>query len=171
MYKGIQFVIVLASAVFVAGGHPDSPLGADEQAAIEKAVIETNAKILRSAENVDVDETFRFVLDTDKGAFIADGKLLLTRQDAYELFSKSYAALQKQKIVLDQQHVTVLSRDVAILTGEGRTNVTIKDGPSFDGTFAMTAVFVRKNGEWKVLHGHQSIPNRRPAAAPKSSGQ
>jgi hypothetical protein len=37
-------------------------------------------------------------------------------------------------------------------------SATLTDGRNLDARFAVSLVFVRRDGQWKVLHGHYSVP-------------
>ena len=56
-----------------------------------------------------------------------------------------------------QQHVTVLSPTIALVTGEGEVSVETEDGRTFDSLFAQSVVFLQTEGEWKVYHSHRSF--------------
>ncbi len=161
MRIGIRIASTAGAAILLAGQPSQNSLTVAQRTAIEKAVQEVHAQTLRSAEQLDLDKAISTMLDTDKGSFIRDGELLLTRQDAYDVFKKAYDGLQKQEIKVGRQNVMVLSPDVAILVGEGRSTATTKDGLTFRANHAYTVVFVLRDNEWRVLHAHQSVPNRR----------
>jgi hypothetical protein len=59
-----------------------------------------------------------------------------------------------------QKYITVISLTVVLWVGEGTSSATLKDGRQVSVPFAETIVFVLKDGKWKVLHAHRSIPNR-----------
>jgi ketosteroid isomerase-like protein len=56
--------------------------------------------------------------------------------------------------------VTVVSAEVALLASEGTVAATLTDGRTIEGRFAVSLVFVRKDGQWKLPHGHYSAPVR-----------
>jgi ketosteroid isomerase-like protein len=57
--------------------------------------------------------------------------------------------------------VTAISPDCAVLAADGEFNATLGDGTNVMAPFTQTLVFVRRNGEWKLLHAHYSAPMRR----------
>jgi ketosteroid isomerase-like protein len=40
---------------------------------------------------------------------------------------------------------------------EGSTTATLTDGRILNSRFAVSLVFMRKEGQWKLLHGHYSM--------------
>jgi ketosteroid isomerase-like protein len=60
----------------------------------------------------------------------------------------------------DSPQVTVISSDVALLVADGTTTAMLTDGRTIESRFAVSLLFVRREGRWKLLHGHYSMPNR-----------
>jgi ketosteroid isomerase-like protein len=129
--------------------------------AIEKAVLEANAKMIQAAENLDAEGFFDWILDSVKGPVIQDGKLLLSRQEALEAVKRGFQGVARVKYQLDRTYVSAISPEVALLTAEGTSTATLEDGRTFSAPFALSEVFVLREGKWKVLHAHQSVPNSR----------
>jgi hypothetical protein len=134
-----------------------SHASADSEAAIKQAVLKVHQAMTDSGP--DVDRFFDFILDFDNGMIIQDGVLFKTSNQAYDAVKKGYDGLSKVERVYDQTYVQVLSSESAVLTGTGNTTVTLTDGRTFDSKFAVSMVFVLRDGQWKVLHGHYSAPN------------
>jgi uncharacterized protein (TIGR02246 family) len=134
------------------------PTGADaSDQAIKKAVLETNAKMTQAADNVDVETFFSYM--TDPCVIIQNGTAFKTRQEAMQAVKRGFAGISKIDRRFDDPQVTVVSPDVALLSAEGSVSATLTDGRTMDGgRFAVSLIFVRKDGQWKVLHGHYSMP-------------
>ncbi len=128
--------------------------------AIEKAVLETNAKMIQAAENLDAEGFFDWILDSVRGPVIQDGRLMLTRQEALDTVRRGFQGVVKSKYQLDHTYVSAISSEVALLTAEGTTTATLADGSTFSAPFALSEVFVLREGKWKVLQAHQSVPSR-----------
>jgi ketosteroid isomerase-like protein len=129
--------------------------------AIEKAVLEVNAQMTRAAEARDIDRLFTFMLPNDRGSIAQSGFLFLTREDAHDTVKRGFTAVQKIAYRWKHQLVTVLSPDTALLVADGESEATFADGAAAVTPFAQTVVFVRRDGEWKALHAHQSSSPRR----------
>ena len=99
-------------------------LFAQQDPAIEKAVLAANAQVTQAAESRDLDALFRFMLDTDKGSIVLNGGLSLTPQQAKDRLAPSFRAPVKVAYRWKQQHVTVLSPTTALLVSEGESVVT-----------------------------------------------
>jgi SnoaL-like protein len=145
---------ILFAAIFVA------PLFAQQDASIEKAVLAANAQVTQAAEARDLDRLFTFMLDTDKGSIVQNGSLSLTPAQAKAKLAASFRAPVKVAYRWKQQHVTVLSPTTALLVSDGETVVTPANAEPFTIPFVQSAVWVLRDGAWKILHAHQSSPPR-----------
>ena len=135
-------------------------LFAQQDPAIEKAVLAANAQVTQAAESRDLDALFRFMLDTDKGSIVQNGALSLTPQQAKDRLAPSFRAPVKVHYRWKQQHVTVLSPTTALLVSEGESVATAANQDPVTVPFVQTAVWVLRDGAWKILHAHQSSPPR-----------
>lgn len=164
--RSIRLVVIpllaLAAALFTPGhaaaqtkyAGPDATV----RAAVEAAVLETNAKMTAAANRLDADAFFEFILDTDKGLIIQNGTLFKSRADALAAVRRGFQGVTKMERRLENPQVTVISPDCALLAAEGNTIATLTDGRTITGRFTVSSVFVRQGGQWKLLHGHYSTP-------------
>ena len=149
---------LLATVPLPAESKPATPDPAT--AAIEKAVLETNTKMTQAANSLNADAFFAYILDSDKCVIIQNGNLFKTRQEALEAVKRGFVSLAKLERQIDHPQVTVISPELALLTGEGTTHVSFADGREITTHFAVSLIFQLKDGQWKVLHGHYSTPMR-----------
>jgi hypothetical protein len=122
--------------------------------AIAKAVLAANDRVARAAEARDLDGLFRFMADTDKGSIVQDGVLSLTPKEARARVEPGFKRPVKVVYRWKQQHVTVLSSPAALVVSDGETVATSERGSVT--AFVQSAVWVLQDGEWKILHLHQS---------------
>jgi ketosteroid isomerase-like protein len=114
----------------------------------------------QAAQQGKVDSLYKYVLDVAKGVIIEDGKLRLTRQEALETTWQGMQGLKDVSYSYTQTYITMISPTVALWVGDGTSSAMLKDGRQISAPFAESIVFVMKDGQWKVLHAHRSIPNR-----------
>ena len=151
-------VLVLAALVVALQGS-GSP-GA-EAAAIEKAVLEANARMTQASNSLDAEKFFDFILDSDRGPIIQDGQVFKTRAAALEVVRAGFQGMSKIDRKYSQIYVTVLCPEAALLTASGSYTATLSDGQTvMSGPFAVSLVWVLRDGQWKVVHGHYSTPNQ-----------
>jgi len=132
-----------------------------QTAAVERAILEVNAQMTRAAEARDLDKMFSFILPNERGSIAQSGVLFLTREAALDTMKRNSAPVEKVQYRPKHQMVTVISADCAVLAADGEAEASFADGTSVVAPYAQTVVFVRKDGEWKVLHAHYSSTPRR----------
>ena len=128
-----------------------------DRPAIEKTVLETNARMTEVANRLDADAFFAYILETDKGLIIQNGTLFKSRQEALESVKRGFQGIDRMERQFENPQVTVISPDLALLVSEGSTTATLTDGRILNSRFAVSLVFMRKEGQWKLLHGHYSM--------------
>lgn len=151
-------VIIIGAAVLAsqAGRDPTS-----DTAAIEKAVLAVHAEMAEAEKALDAEKFFSYIPDFDKGLVIQDGTVFKTRQEALDTVKAGFQGISGVKRMYDQTYVTVISPEAALLTARGTSSVTLSDGRILNGPFAVSSLFVLRDGQWKLLHGHYSLPNPR----------
>lgn len=157
MRASAMVAVLLMCSSFCVGEDEAGP----DYAKIEKQVKDTYARMAEAAESVDAERLFSFVLDNDKGALIRDGRIVLTRQEAFDNYRRNLAGIQKVSYMWERKYVTVLSPETAIMVAEGSFEATTTEGNTFGAPFAQTVVFIMKDNQWKVLHSHTSSPTMR----------
>ena len=161
-YLLLGFALVagpLAAATMLAQS-PAAPTDFDSPA-IEKAVLETNARMTEAANRLDADAFFDFILETDKGLIIQNGTIFRNRTEALEAVKRGFQGITKMDRRLENPQVTVISADLALLVAEGNTTATFANGRTMNSRFAVSLIFQRKEKQWKLLHGHYSMPTDR----------
>ena len=153
----VSAVVLLTVAVALAQAGSDRTASDD---AIVKAVLETNAKMTKASNSLDIDAFFAYIVDSDQCVIIQNGKVFKTRQEALEAVKRGTLGLTKVDRQFDNPQVTVISPDVALLASEGTVTATLSDGQTRESRFAVSLIFVRRDGQWKLLQGHYSVPVR-----------
>jgi ketosteroid isomerase-like protein len=132
----------------------------DQNTAIEKAILKVHSDMMKAGENRDADTVFSHVLDQCKGVIVQDGRIMVTRQEALDATKQGLQGLKDISYKYKQKHITVISPTVALWVADGTTSATIiEDGREINLPFAETIVFIQRDGQWKVLHAHRSVPN------------
>lgn len=162
MSTALRVIIILACvSVVLAVQSNTGNMSLEQQQTIEKTVLKTYEQMNQADSNLDADKFFSYILDFDKGLIVQDGRLFKTRQEAYETVKKGFEGISQLKRTYEQTYVTAISPETVLLVAQGTSTVTLSDGQVFNGPFAVSLIYVLRDGQWKVLHGHYSIPNPR----------
>jgi hypothetical protein len=132
-----------------------------QKASIEKAVLAADDNAAHAGSERSPERLFDFVLDGDKGPIVMNGVVFRTREEARTRVRENLRALSRVEYRWKLRLVTVLAADLALVVSEGEAEGVTTQGASFTAPFAQTAVWTLRNGEWKILHAHQSAPPRR----------
>ena len=153
----ILIMILNCSLLALAGDGGDGSI--KDKQSIEKAVLEVHNQMAQANRDLNSEKMFEYILDAGPGVIISDGNLMKSREEALNSVKNGFQLISKVERTFNQTYVTVLSSDAALVTSEGISGITLKDGRTFSNTFALTEVFVLKDGKWKMIHGHYSMPN------------
>jgi hypothetical protein len=134
------------------------PVVAQDNAAIEKAVLEVNAQMTQASEAGDIDGLFGYMLPNAKGSIILNGNLYLTREAALAAVKAGFRGGASVKYRWKSLLVTVISPNTALLVADGESEVRTTQNPDSPiiAPFAQSIVFVLRDGKWRALHAHQS---------------
>ena len=128
----------------------DSEIVATVQAILDKTAA--------AAEAVDAVGVLSASTKDDTFTFITDDVMLTGYDEALAAFRTTYSLLQKQSNQIIEKRIRVLSPDVVLVSAVSEGTYTDKAGfTSPPVGLGSTAVFVRRNGDWRVIHFHQSV--------------
>lgn len=123
------------------------------------AQIESSLKqAMEGAAAVDAEKALAVTTRDKDFTFLTGDVMLVGYDDALPRFKKTYAKLQKQHTEILLSRVRLLSPDVALVTAVGEGTYTDTAGFTSEPVgLGATIVFVRRNGEWRAVHFHQSV--------------
>ncbi len=153
-------IVVAVFLLAVCSCRTAGPVMSESQVkAITEEVRQVHDKITGAAARADVETMFSCVAEHGDAIFINDGKQLLTRRQAYDVYKQRYKGIQKVEYQFNRQDVTVVSPQTVLWIEQGRAAVTTTDGRTFGTSFNQTIVFVLKEEGWKALYTHVSDGN------------
>ena len=94
--------------------------------------------------------------------YISTGNLFPSKDSLSRSAHARVKALKSLTYTLKQSEVTVLAPDAAVFTGAYDETAVDSTGKSLTYRDGFTAVYQRRHGQWKIVHGHFS---RGPAPA------
>ena len=134
------------------------PAAAQDNSAIEKAILEVNTQMAQASEARDIDRLFSYMLPNAKGSIVLNGNLFLTREAALAAIKAGARSGATVKYRWKNLLVTVISPTTALLVAEGESEVRPAQNPDTPivTPFAQSILFVLTDGQWRALHAHQS---------------
>jgi hypothetical protein len=165
--KGLAIIIVIAAGVHAVSAQGGNTIEVDlEKKAMVEAVKErsqqfysdlqydkgTLAKVMAF-----YDENHDIEWQTDPVMFIDNTFIIRNRTDLVEFWRNLFDRRITSKFTIDKSHYEVLSKDKVLEVIKGDFTNVRKDG-SVAGPFTMvnTAIWIDRNGEWKIQYFHHS---------------
>jgi ketosteroid isomerase-like protein len=87
---------------------------------------------------------------------VADAHLFPSRDSVKADAARRYAAAKSIDFRWDTLRVQALGRDAGVVTGQARATIVGQDGKPAIVRAGATYVFSRRDGQWRVVHGHAS---------------
>lgn len=91
-------------------------------------------------------------------AFVGNGMVVRTAAAMREMCGGMVALRTGAVFVIDTLNAHALSSESAYVVREGEYTMNFVDGRSNTVRLIMTTVWARQNGEWKMVHLHESWP-------------
>jgi uncharacterized protein (TIGR02246 family) len=128
-----------------------------ERGAIADSVLTITRGFATAATRLDVNGFAPHFSSDPALTFAADGNLLLIPHDSLmSMYRTVYSGMSRMEFVWDTLQVSVLSPEIAVVSGAAHDAVTDKTGRTARQGVAVTYVFVHRNNAWQLLHGHAS---------------
>ena len=155
MRSPVAFVI--AGAIFWLAAC-QAPSFDPEDPAIVAEIESRFQSAMEGAARVDVDQVLEGAAGAGELTFIT-GDVMLSGLDRIRVrFEETYSGLASQELTFFEKRVRILGPDAALVMAVGEGTFTDQAGWTSEPVgIAVTVVFARENGTWRVRHAHQSI--------------
>lgn len=161
------FYVTLALLVLALGCQINQKLTDQQKESIVKAVKERSQQffdINKSYNSESLQKTMNFADEnidkawlTDPAEVVFDINIIKTRADMQSFWGMAIESRMSTNITMLENHFAVVSRDQVVEVNKADYTITGKDSiTSGPYTMVHTIVWVNINGEWKILHIHQS---------------
>jgi hypothetical protein len=109
----------------------------------------------------DVDQLLTFTSQALGSFSVSDGVFTEWSPASDSMMRAALAEWEDQVLTVSETRTVVLSPDVVYTMRVGTDSVTLKSGEaSPTRPWAWTSIWVRRDGEWRIMYGHDSHPNR-----------
>jgi len=149
-------IAIFAFITFSCNQTAPAPLTLEDKAAIEDTIRQLGLVVENAANNLDLEASFDLFSDDPDFTFSEDGFIRPPKDSLYKIMKPAYANWSKIHMKYETMRVTVLDRNSGVFTGEGPWSATDLSGNEYGGHLVSLFVFVNRNGEWKMIHGHTS---------------
>jgi uncharacterized protein (TIGR02246 family) len=144
-------VVLLLVPATPAAAQP-AELTAQEREEIAKLVTEVD----EAASVLDVERFLRTFVDGPHFAYALDGRVHTSLAEVRAAHTASWSALKAGRFRSTVTRATALGAGAVAVAATGRSEVTLKNGETKTGLYAVTAVVVRTPDGWRILQVHES---------------
>jgi len=145
--------------VFTAVGcQPKTAVVNPEDPAIVAAIDSILNVAMAGATSANAEQALSVTTKDQDFTFVTGDLMLVGYDGILNRFRDTYSMLQKQSSEIITKRIRVLSPDVAVVTAITEGTYTDKAGFTSEPVgLGSTIIFVRRNGEWRAVHFHQSV--------------
>ena len=150
--------LVLAALVMAAACRSQTVAVEPNEAETVATVEALFDKMMAAASAGDADGVLAASTKDATFTFITDDTVLKGYDESLGAFRTTYALLDGQTQQIIEKRTRVLSPDVVLVSAVSEGTYTDKAGITSPPVgLGSTAVFVRRDGEWRLIHFHQSV--------------
>jgi hypothetical protein len=137
---------------------PGAQLSSTDKVKVEAEVRAAVLGFVASVNAVDADKAFAYFSTAPEFRQANNAFFTASRDECVAKYREAYAKLTSMNRTLADEHVDVLSRDLAMYSAGGTFTTTDKAGKTTLPTpIAWTLLWQREPTGWKVINAHQSF--------------
>jgi ketosteroid isomerase-like protein len=158
-----QLAALVASALILASCASPAPVAAPasfdpEDPAVTATLDSIVAMVRAGADAVNADQTLGPANPEPDLVFMAGDALIAGKDEVLKVFRDTYAQIRAQRHAPIARRVQLIAPDVAIYSALGRGTFQDLNGEVSEPVgLGTSAVFVRRDGVWRLAHMHQSV--------------
>ena len=133
--------------------------------AVADTIRQLVAELDKAASALDVNRFMSYFLRDTSLVYAISGTTRRGWDEVERSHRESWARMAEASFRVGDLAITVLAHDAAVVTGVGEGRMTLKDGRTRGGPFAVTAIWRRIHGAWRIVQMHESLPMRPPPPA------
>lgn len=155
------FLILILAFFAIWGCQSENQLMTDTQ---KSEVTETIDDLMSDfiAANSKVDTTFflSYYHEVDDAIFGIDNTITYDYEQVIASLPEFAKAIDHQEVTSINSKILVLSPTSAVVSSYGQAEVYLKNGEKSSEDFGWTIVWKNINGDWKIVHIHQSLKTK-----------
>ena len=157
-----RFALAALSLAFLATAcqPATTELTEEQKAEIAAEVSAINAEWWDLWRAADIDRGMSYFYDSPDLVFAMEGALTHGYADLDAIVRTEMASVASQEIKFIDSETTVLAPDAVCITEAATFTATDTAGVTTpEATFAITTIWMRRGGEWKIHMSHESMPS------------
>jgi len=156
--RRLAFVALSLAFLATACQPATTELTEEQKAALADSVSAMHAEMWQPWLAVDLDQGMSYFLNSPDVGWGWDGEIRYGHDNIEAWFRPIVDGLSSQEVTVADRRTVVLARDVVCVMEHGTMVPTDTAGVTLaPNPFAMTTIWVRRDGEWKIHLGHESF--------------
>jgi ketosteroid isomerase-like protein len=152
-----QIVCVVSLAFLLLGCQQQPPAFTDaEKAAVGKEVKDQVGQLVAVVNQMNAEAWSKFYSEKEFVSAIAGTDYYATRKAWVDFITNQFSLRERQLIELRDVRVTALAPTLALMTSEGKAEMTLKDGKTMKFKHVFTMIWKKEQDGWKIMHSHES---------------
>jgi len=131
-----------------------------EQEAIKKEVTEQFNQLVATINDVNADAWASFYSKDEFMSAVAGTDYYATRSAWVGQITDYFSERERQRVQPLEVRVTALTSDLALMTSEENSEMSMRGGSIFNSKHVFTMLWKREPDGWKILHSHESWTER-----------
>jgi ketosteroid isomerase-like protein len=155
MKRTIYLILAFMAFLMIAcNNQKEKVLTIEEKSIVENEISIATADLFKAFESLDANKAYSFILQNEDFAEASMGKLITDHRAILDTMKLHLGSFQKERISITNQKIYVINMDAAVISLASMGEITFKNGAEMKAPFALTILWVKKDGEWKVAHYH-----------------
>jgi hypothetical protein len=152
------FVYISILAGLFACTAPQSPeLTDSEKEQVKTEIMELTTHWATANSNMDAASASEFWLQSPDMCHVENGVYFKNYDSVYAFLKNFYLNTDSMHVAWKERTILPLTREIALLKGFFNFRAVFKSGDVFEGEPAFTCVFVKRDGKWALIQGHESF--------------
>jgi len=123
-----------------------------QKADIEKSLKDQTIQYLNTHTKMDTEALLKFWSRDKLIGINADGRCYTTTAAILQKLAIDFKGRKEEKLDVQEIKVHILSSDTAITLASGKLRITAINGNVFNYMLAVTILWVKESGVWKIAH-------------------
>ena len=132
-------------------------LSEEQKSSITNEIMELTTNWANAHNNMDADGAIELWDSSPDLMFAENGEFFPSRDSIYNYLKGFYELTTSMDVKWKQRVIIPLSQNSASMSGYFHAHAVFASGDIFDINSMFTGIFIKKNNEWVLVHGHESF--------------
>jgi hypothetical protein len=157
MNARVHLILFVCLTLFSCFNQKNEKMQKVDTNAIAKEVKSVSDSLTRYSENGQLELFFKGYDNSPTFShFSSEGKMR-NYEELKKICAEYYTGLKEQKVTTLSEKINVIDENLVIVGWTGNITAQLKNGDSIEmNNYAITNVFRKTDGQWKIIHSHES---------------